>query len=371
MVDMSVAGSDGFQAIVARWNDFARWWVSELRELVPADWLGWVDGDAIPRLLILRDHDRIVCRLSSVREPAEAQFPLQSFGAGALDAWLGRCGLRREQVLVGSVIGRDLFFLRDLNVPKAALAALPRILDQEVLRRTPFQLADIWHAATQMPGETTDVLSMCHWIIRKDRAEAALAELGLSVSDVDFLAIGDGRGEFVPVINFPGAGLEDPIWARRVVKLLAVAGLTAVMLGVVTFEWCQSSVATDIEASLVQAREGAQGGRGGLNQTARLFAMKADAGILEIWDELSRVLPDHTFLTETRIADGAVTISGFSADAARLVRIIDESPMFSGASLAAAITPDAAEQKDRFSIVFKVRGGRAVRPADHGGGRHD
>ena len=85
--------------------------------------------------------------------------------------------------------------------------------------------------------------------------------------------------------------------------------------------------------------------------------MKADVGILEIWDELSRVLPDNTFLTETRIADGKVTVSGFSADAARLVRVIDQSPLFSGATLATAITPDATEHKDRFSITFKVRGG--------------
>ncbi len=34
-------------------------------------------------------------------------------------------------------------------------------------------------------------------------------------------------------------------------------------------------------------------------------------------------------------------LTGFSADAARLVRIIDKSPRFSGAALTAAITPDA------------------------------
>jgi general secretion pathway protein L len=85
--------------------------------------------------------------------------------------------------------------------------------------------------------------------------------------------------------------------------------------------------------------------------------MKADVSVLEVWDELSRILPDHTFLTESRIADSKVTMTGFSSDAARLVRIIDQSPLFSGAALTAAITSDATEHKDRFSISFKVRGG--------------
>jgi len=53
-------------------------------------------------------------------------------------------------------------------------------------------------------------------------------------------------------------------------------------------------------------------------------------------------------------------VLGFSADAARLVRIIDGSPLFSGATLTSAITPDANERKDRFSIVFKLRGARAA-----------
>jgi general secretion pathway protein L len=368
MADVSAARSDGFHALAVWWQDFSRWWLSQLRETVPSGWLNWVDGDAMPRLLVWRDRDFVVCRLASVAGLVEMRLALRHFGAAALGAWLAECGFSREQVFVGTVIERDLFLLRDLSVPKAALAALPKILDQEVQRRTPFQLSDIWHAAIPAGEGAADVRTMSHWIIRKDRADAALEELGLKVSDIDFLATSDTNGEFVPVISFRATSQEDPPWARRAVRLLAVAGLGVAMLGLVAFEWSQASVATSIEASLAEARQSAQSGRTGLNQAAGLFAMKADVGILEIWDELSRILPDHTFLTETRIADGRATLSGFSADAARLVRIIDQSPLFSSATLAAAITPDATEHKDRFSISFKVRGGQTVRPSGNARG---
>jgi general secretion pathway protein L len=361
--EVSVAGSDGFHALAARAQDFSRWWAAELRQLVPSRWLSWAADDVLPRLLIWRDRDLAVCSLASAAGPVQTQFPLRGFGAAALNSWLAERGLRRDQVMVGPVIGNDSYFLRDLSVPKAAFSALPKILDQEVLRRTPFQLSEIWHAAIPTASHEADIVTMGHWIIRKDRAEAALAELGLTATDVDFLAAGDPEGEVTPVIVFRATRLEDPPWARRAAKLLAAAGLGAVLLGLGAFEWCQASVATGIEASLIEARGGAQGNRGGSGQAAGLFAMKADAGILEIWDELSRILPDHTFLTETRVADGTVTLSGFSADAAHLVRVIDKSPLFSGAALAAAITPDAAEHKDRFSISFKVRGGRTAPPA--------
>jgi general secretion pathway protein L len=359
---VSAARPGSIYALTAWWQRFTRWWLSGLREAVPPGWLNWADGEAMSKVMIWRDHDVIVCRLISVAGEVEGRVPYQHFDAAVLGAWLADHGLKREQVVVGPVVPRDQFFLRDLSVPKAALGALPKILDQEVLRKTPFQPSDILHAATVVAEGATDVLAMCHWIIRKDRAEKALADLGLKSSQVDFLAVDDASGEAHPVIAFREASDEEPAWVLRAVRLLAVAGLGVVMLGLAAFEWSQASVAASVETSLVEARQGAQSGRDGISPTARLRALKADAGILEVWDELSRILPDHTFLTESRIADGKVTLSGFSADAARLVRIIDQSPLFSGATLTAAITPDATERKDRFSISFKVRGGRTVRP---------
>lgn len=291
MADVSVAHSGGFRVLAARWQDFSRWWLAGLREAIPSGWLDWVDGEAMPRLLISRDRDLLIYRLTSSAGTVETKLPLGRFGAVALNAWLAECGFRREQVLVGPVLGRELFFLRDLSVPKAALGALPKILDQEVLRRTPFQLSDIWHAAIPAAGGATDIVAMCHWIIRKDRAEAALAELGLKEDEIDFLAANDANGDVTPVISFRASGPQDPPWARRAVKFLAVAGLALAGFGLVAFEWRQSSVATGIETSLAEARQGVQGGRDGISPAARLFAMKADVGILEIWDELSRILP--------------------------------------------------------------------------------
>jgi general secretion pathway protein L len=298
----------------------------------------------------------------SAAGPAETRIPFPYFNAAALEQWLTGQGVSRDATTVAPVISRELFFLRELSVPRAAFGALPKILDQDIMRRTPFQISDIWHAATAMGQESDGVVPMCHWIIRRDRAEAALSELGLTCQDVDCLAVADADCEAFPVITFRTVSDEDPAWALRAVRLLAIAALGAVLLGLAVFEWRQASVAATLETALVEARQSAQNGRDGLDPAARLFAMKAGTSILAVWDELSLILPHHTFLSENRIADGTVTLSGFSADAARLVRIIDQSPLFSGATLTSAITPDANEHKDRFSIVFKLRGARAASP---------
>ncbi|WFU18763.1 PilN domain-containing protein [Bradyrhizobium sp. CB3481] len=357
------ARAGGLHVLNAWGQGFAQWWLSGLRDAVPAGWRVWAEGETRPQVTLWRDGDGVTCRLKSGSGPAEIRIPVSHFNAGALEQWFTGQGVTREGTNVAPVISHELFFLRELSVPKAAIAALPKILEQDIVRRTPFQLSDIWHAATAVGEEAGGVVPMCHWIIRRDRVEAALSELGLTSGDVDCLAVAGADGEALPVITFRTVRDEDPAWALRAVRLLAAGALAAVLLGLTAFEWRQASVADALETALAEVRQSAQNGRDGMDPAARLFAMKAETGVLAVWDELSRILPDHTFLTETRIADGTVTLSGFSADAAGLVRIIDQSPLFSGATLTSAITPDANERKDRFSLAFKLRGARSARPA--------
>ena len=357
-----IALSHRVDQLTTRWRGFSAWWLAGLIEVIPHGWFGWINGDAVPRLLVRQEDDAVVCEIQSASGSAVTDIPLHSFGAAALNAWLAERDLVRTQVRLGVKIDRKLFFVRDLKLPLAAKTALPRILDQEVLRRTPFQPADILHGATARSNAGADVLSFHHWIVRKDRIEQALTVFGLQLSDIDFLATSDAEDECVPVVWLCDEYHESPAWTRRAINLLAVAALSSVLFGTLAFEYCQSSVASAIEAKLGEAREKALGGdgHGTFDQAAQLFALKGNASLLEIWNELSRILPDHTFLTEARFANGEVAIVGLSADAARLVRLIDDSPLFTGATLAAGITPDAVEHKDRFSIKFKVRDGRTI-----------
>ena len=91
------------------------------------------------------------------------------------------------------------------------------------------------------------------------------------------------------------------------------------------------------------------------------FNVARRRGLIDLWEETTRVLPSHSWLTEFRLVETMgkreeqVTISGFSNAAPSLVGIIDSSPLFFDAALTAPIAFDATEGRERFALQAKVK----------------
>lgn len=358
MTDVSVTRLQSPRALTETWRQFARWWMNELRECSPQVIRRMMQARAETRLFIWSDSDTVVGHLVTPSGAQECRFRTGRPIRLQIDDWLADIGCERDGVQIGVALGADLFFQRDFSLPRSELEALTRVLEQEVVHRTPFQLVDIWHGVTPESEASNDGAARYrHWIIPRDRAEAELARLGLSTTAIDFIAARPAEGTPIVVVTL-GAGRQDePPRVLRATRLLAAALLVFTMSGLLGFEWWQSSRAAQLEDDLNDAKQGIA--QQGVGSPVRLLALKATPGSLAAWDELSRLIPDHTFLTEVRIAAGTITLSGLSSDAARLVRILDSSRLFTGATLVGPITPDAAEGRDRFRISLKLRKGAA------------
>ncbi|MBC9882121.1 PilN domain-containing protein [Bradyrhizobium sp. INPA01-394B] len=368
MTEVTVARLERLGMLTAAWRWLSRWWLNELHECTPKAWRHLLQAKTAPRLFIWDEQGGLTCHLVTPSGVHEKRFAVGSSGRSQVDAWLAELGCQRDAVQIGIALEADHFFQRRLNLPRSELDALPRILAQEVIHRTPFQPAEIWHGARPV-GETphAGVVEFRHWIIPRDRAESEFARLGWRGSDIDFIAAKQPGGEPLTVVTFGAAQDRDPPWAFRATRTLALASLAAIVLALVAVETWQSIRAGQLEDALYEARQGVQNGSQGAGVSLRLLALKAVPGNLAIWDELSRVIPDHTFLTELRINGNVVSLAGLSSDAARLVRTLDASRLFAGATLAGPITPDTAERKDRFRMTLKIRKtgvGRAVKMAE-------
>ena len=370
MTEVSVAGLPGSHALADKARQFARWWLNELRDCAPQALRHVLQARVETQVFVWSGNGTVSCRLVTPSGGQERCFQAGSPDGAQIGEWLAQCRREREAVQICVALEPDLFFQREFRLPRSEIGALKRILEQEIVHRTPFQPGDIWHGVTPDGSPNSGLAAFRHWIIPKDRAEAEIVRLGLEVGEVDFIGIRPATDVPIAVVPLREIRQDDPPWAMRAMRVLAAALLVATTAGLLGFEWWQSSRAAALEDELHEARRGVQQGQQEAGSPVRLLALKALPGSLAAWDELSRVIPDHTFLTELRIAGATVSLSGLSSDAARLVRVLEGSRLFTGATLLGSITPDAAEQRDRFNISLKLRKfgtGRVARSAERSG----
>ena len=69
---------------------------------------------------------------------------------------------------------------------------------------------------------------------------------------------------------------------------------------------------------------------------------------------LSKIIPDNTYLTEMRIEDNKLRLSGVSLDAPALIRLIEQSRHFSRATFFAPTTRSTSDPGDRFNIEARI-----------------
>ena len=87
---------------------------------------------------------------------------------------------------------------------------------------------------------------------------------------------------------------------------------------------------------------------------------KAKYSLVDVLAEVSKILPDGSFITEIRLSEIApgqqvVDIFGFSDTALKLPALFDKSSIFTDSALTAPIMKDPNEKIDSFSLQVKIK----------------
>ena len=85
----------------------------------------------------------------------------------------------------------------------------------------------------------------------------------------------------------------------------------------------------------------------------------SDVMIVELIDEISRVLPDHTWIARLDLKGSELQIQGQSSAASSLIRIIESSPWFENVRFTSPVVQISGTDKDRIHIVATVARKRA------------
>ena len=318
---------------------FLAWWLGELRACLPGAISGGLFGAAE--------------RLEVALDAGEARFVLRrngdarELGRVALDAKPGaKPGkaaakaanrlLRRNRAASGHVTLRlpaGQVLRPNVEVPIAAAENLREVLAFEMDRHTPFSSDEVLFDF-RVAGSDAELqrLSIEMLVARKrdvDQAVAVAGTMGLSPDCVTgpAAALGADAKEFNRGWFEREQGTLERLEAR-VAELRAATGETGRLEEKVAHLLAISGYLVEQKRSRPQ--------------------------MVEILDEVTRRLPDEHWLISYSFRNGTVRLAGYSDDPSSVLRLLEQSGLFSEARFAAPVTMDPRIGKERFNLIATV-----------------
>lgn len=178
------------------------------------------------------------------------------------------------------------------------------------------------------------------------RPDRPAAERPITVIDRDLRGGADDRHVRRAVVGVLIASL----------MLAAVATVAGAFVGM-QLEAQQDDLArrvTERRTAMLAARS-AQGDPTSAAERALIDKKYQTPSVAVVLEVLSRLLPDHTYVTELRIEAGSMRLVGFTADAPGLIRLFEQSEHFSGATFFAPTTRAPGDSGYRFNIEARLR----------------
>jgi general secretion pathway protein L len=355
------------------------WWLKEFLELFPERVAERLAGKGRTLLVAAVDQEGITLQLlNGAGTPIASERATPGDNALAEMERLLRSGnIQRRDVDIGLRLPAERLFRRQLLLPAEAIDSIDAIVAQDLAKKTPFKPEDIYsdHTLERVDGNK---IAVRQWITRRQYVQQALSALNIDIGQLAFLVFEGSEAERpAPLINLrPEAQLRRSWYRKAHLILCCSAFVLATLAGGLKY-WDQQATMDRLDAQIAAVGSKAQQVRALVDQLQakknallRLRLQRSEApGLIDLWEETTRVLPSHSQLTEFRLVEIAgkreaqVTLSGFSSAAPSLVAIIDSSPLFYDAALTSPIAFDATEGRERFALQARVRMPEAFKEA--------
>ncbi|MEO7917047.1 MAG: PilN domain-containing protein [Dokdonella sp.] len=358
---------------------FFGWWGTELLRCLPPRWRALLSERSDTLLLEHADRELIVWRERGSDTPTE-------FGRISLDqppeeqaAEFARLRARIENPSVRTVlcIDNDRVLRRNVALPSAAEANLRQVLSFEMDRQTPFK-ADQVYFDSRVVSRDASGRNMQVEVVLMPRAQldeeiAVVAGGALPMDGIDTWQRDQGHQRrhvnLLPV---------ERRFRRRNMRVPIIAGLVllAIILLLVNMALSLSNrsqaielMRADVDRMDTTARK-VRGQKqmlldsiGGANFLAE--KKRTTAPVIALIDDLTKRIPDNTFIERLNIENNQVQLQGQSSEAAKLIGLLTDSPYLANPNFQGPIQPDARSGKERFQITadLKALDAKAVAPA--------
>jgi general secretion pathway protein L len=344
--------------LLGRLRSFWRWWSGELFELLP-DNLQKTIAQRQQKLYVEADDEKLLLSLGN----QVAQREVLRLALDAADAEDEDIPRDVQQTIL--LLPDDKVLAKRIRLPAAAEENLREVLGFEMDLHTPFEASEVYYDYTIVGRDSTrqqvtvDLVYAPRDVV--DALVSSTASLGMK-TDIVTCRRRD-NANLQPVNLLP----QEMRRARRIdvrsvnlalTALLSVLLVTAITIPIVQKNRAIEAMEAQVQTAAAAAREGSQL-RQNLEKMAdasRFLVEKKATAVMavELVDEVSRILPDHTWITRLNLSETELQIQGQSSSSASLIAAIESSPHFENVRFASPVVQIQGTNNDRFHIAASV-----------------
>ncbi|MGY8706264.1 PilN domain-containing protein [Bradyrhizobium sp. 18BD] len=251
------------------------------------------------------------------------------------------------------------FLFRPLELPARAAEFIEGIVRAQIDRLTPWSAAEAVFGCSAPVAHGSESIS----------TEIAAAPRRLAMSYVDAVSLFHpsaiaivteaGGGGRIKVFEQRSRGAIDPARLGRILQAVLALAAVAAVVGSVAAGYLADSLSaqeSELERQITQRRAALRGSDGGERSPLALLERRkyeTPASVI-VLESLSRILPDHTYVTELHLAGNKIQIGGITRDAPSLIPLIEQSQHFTRATFYAPTTRSSTDPGERFHIEAQV-----------------
>lgn len=346
---------------------FVSWWSRALAAWLPLS-LRRTLGLGRGRLLLQVDGDDVQLRRQRDEELLDLdRLPLSALFAGPIDTadpLATLLGPRLAELPRWLLLPAATSLSRRMSLPANASDRLRDVVGFEIDRQTPFTAdAVAYDARVRGRRESDGQLDVELVVVPRQVLEEQQAALGPLAAELAGIDVAGTGGAPLGVNLLPPAQRRqrrDPAAVWNI--MLALVALIAVVALLWQLLDSRRSAATTLEQTIAsQAESGRRAAMHRQQLTALLDGqafldrMRAQrAPTTEVIDELTRRLPDTTYLEKLSINGDQLMLIGLSTKAAALIGELQGADQWRSPALAGALQPDPASGRDRFTLTANL-----------------
>jgi general secretion pathway protein L len=315
---------------------FLRWWLGELASMVPA-WL---------------------------RAPRVAAAEFQTVSLQGVDSWRST-SVRGEARPLALTLPKDSVLQRNLTLPLATEENLRQVLEFQLEQLTPFAPGDVYFGYEVLARDfERGQLKIAFVVTPRDAVDAAVKTLEGQGSPVHAVFVEEllNRGQLINLLPRRLVNAPSPLWQGANLWLFLLSGIlvlaTLAMPLVIKREaviqllpWVEkgkkAAEAVDVVRRELDVR---------IEQhNFVLEKRRATPPVIQVLEELTRVLPDDTWVQTIDLKGKELQIQGETASSVRLIGLFEQSPLFKDASFRSPLTKGQTSGSERYQLSLQVR----------------